>query len=82
MVRISDIGHSDMRALVDIPEDHVRKLAELCERTNRPRTALIREAIADYVARHQPDAAADAFGLWGKRGEDGVTYQRKVRAEW
>jgi predicted transcriptional regulator len=82
MARISDIGNADMRALVDIPEDHVRKLAELCRRSNRPRTALIREAIAEYVARHQPDAEADAFGLWGTHGEDGVTYQRKVRAEW
>jgi predicted transcriptional regulator len=71
-----------MRALVDIPDEHIRKLAELCERTNRPRTALIREAIADYVARHQPGASADAFGLWGARGADGVAFQRKVRAEW
>ncbi len=71
-----------MRVLVDIPDEQIRKLAELCERTKRPRTALIREAIADYVARHQPDAEADAFGLWGARGPDGVAYQRKVRAEW
>ncbi len=60
-----------MRALVDIPDEHIRRLAELCERTKRPRTALIREAIADYVARHQPDAEADAFGLWGARGARG-----------
>jgi len=71
-----------MRALVDIPDEQLRKLAELCERTKRPRTALIREAIADYVARHQPDSEADAFGLWGTHGPDGVVYQRKLRAEW
>jgi predicted transcriptional regulator len=71
-----------MRTLVDIPDEQVRKLAELCERTNRPRTALILEAIADYVARHQPGAEVDGFGLWGTRGTDGVVYQHAVRAEW
>ena len=71
-----------MRALVDIPDEQIRKLGELCERTHRPRTALIREAIADYVARHQPDIEVDAFGLWGAGGADGVAYQRKLRNEW
>ncbi len=71
-----------MRVLVDIPDEQLRKLAELGDRTNRPRAALIRETIADYGARHQPDAAADAFGLWGPRGADDVAYQRKLRAEW
>jgi predicted transcriptional regulator len=71
-----------MRTLVDIPNDQIRSLAELCARSNRPRAALIREAIAEYLANHRQPAAEDAFGLWGKAAPDGLKYQKKVRAEW
>jgi predicted transcriptional regulator len=71
-----------MRTIVDIPDTQVRALAALAERVNLPRAALVREAIADYLARHRHDAQAEAFGLWGGDGPDGLAYQEKVRAEW
>lgn len=71
-----------MRTLVDIPDTQIRELAELCEQVNRPRAALIRDAIADYLARHRRHAEQDAFGLWGKDVPDGLAYQEKARAEW
>ena len=71
-----------MRTLIDIPDTQIRALAALCERTSQPRAALVREAIADYLARHQRSDAADAFGLWGNADQGGLAYQEKVRAEW
>jgi predicted transcriptional regulator len=71
-----------MRTLVDIPDNQIRELAELCEQVNRPRAALIRDAIADYLARHRHHAEQDAFGLWGTDGPDGLAYQQKAREEW
>jgi metal-responsive CopG/Arc/MetJ family transcriptional regulator len=72
---------SAMRTLVDIPSEQIRSLAELSARFRRPRAALIRDAIAEYLANHRPPAE-DAFGLWGKTAPDGLKYQKKLRAEW
>ena len=71
-----------MRTLVDIPNVHIQALAELCEQVNKPRAAVVREAIGEYLAKHQPDTLTDAFGLWRDMPEDGLAYQEKVRAEW
>lgn len=71
-----------MRTIIDIPDAVVRDLAALAERLNQPRAALVREAIADYLARHRQTAQTEAFGLWGSDGPDGLAYQQKVRAEW
>jgi predicted transcriptional regulator len=70
-----------MRTLVDIPDDQIGELAELCERLKQPRAALIREAISEYLARRSRTRQESAFGLWGAK-TDGLAYQRKVRAEW
>jgi predicted transcriptional regulator len=71
-----------MRTLIDLPDSQIRALADLCEATRQPRTALIRDAVAEYLARRtrQPDTAA--FGLWGPAAADGVAYQDSIRAEW
>lgn len=70
-----------MRTLIDIPDEQVRGLAELGARSRRPRAALVREAIAEYLARHRPPPQ-DAFGLWDKTTPDGLKYQKRIRAEW
>lgn len=72
----------DMRTLVDIPDDQIQALATLCERAHQPRAALIREAIAEYLARHHQADTQAAFGLWGSEAEDGLAYQDRLRAEW
>ena len=71
-----------MRTVVDLPDDHVRELAELGKRRNQSRASLIREAVAVYLAARSAGTRTDAFGLWGSKGADGVAYQRKIRAEW
>jgi predicted transcriptional regulator len=71
-----------MRTLVDIPDEQIGALTELCERLKQPRAALIREAISEYLARRSRTRQESGFGLWGTKSMDGLVYQRKVRAEW
>jgi metal-responsive CopG/Arc/MetJ family transcriptional regulator len=71
-----------MRTLVDIPDRELREITELSKRRKLSRAALIREAIAGYLAAHRRAQKKDAFGLWGERAADGLAYQDKLRAEW
>ena len=71
-----------MRILVDLTERQVAALDELSKREQRSRAALIRQAIDDYLVKRSMKQESDAFGLWGKRKMDGLTYQKKVRSEW
>lgn len=70
-----------MRILVDANEAQVAALDELAKRERRPRAAVIRAAIDDYVARRKQDRIKEGFGLWGT-GEDGLAYQERLRSEW
>ena len=71
-----------MRTLVDIPDTQIQALAALCDRVKQPRAFVVREAIAEYLARHQQADAQAAFGLWSADAEDGLAYQDRLRAEW
>lgn len=84
MIYDADIryGPTSMRTLIDLPDTQIQALAALCERVRQPRTAVIREAVAEYLERRKASSADAAFGLWGNKAVDGLTYQQKVRAEW
>jgi predicted transcriptional regulator len=71
-----------MRTLIDIPDAQIEALAALCERVNQPRAAIVREAIAEYIAKRRVAYQPNAFGLWGRDTEDGLAFQAKARAEW
>lgn len=71
-----------MRTLVDLSDRQMAALDELAKSEERSRAALIRQAIDDYLAKRRSQQESDAFGLWGERKVDGLTYQKKVRAEW
>ncbi|WP_428426804.1 ribbon-helix-helix protein, CopG family [Pararhizobium sp.] len=71
-----------MRTLIDITELQVQALEEIASKEKLSRAAVIRAAIDDYVQRRRQVEIDDAFGLWGKRGMDGLSYQEKVRSEW
>lgn len=70
-----------VRTIVDIPDEQLRQLAELCRREDLSRSEAVRRAIALLLAA-QASRPDDAFGLWKGRGTDGVTYQRALRDEW
>ncbi|MGZ2487370.1 putative transcriptional regulator [Rhizobium pisi] len=71
-----------MRTLVDIGDPEVKALDRLAQREKMSRAALIRKAINDFLARNNADIEAEAFGLWGDRKIDGLTYQENMRSEW
>lgn len=71
-----------MRTLVDLGDGQVEALDELSKRERRSLAALIRQAIDDYLAQRRSQQEGEAFGLWGKRKVDGLTYQKKIRNEW
>jgi predicted transcriptional regulator len=71
-----------MRTLIDIDEKQVRELDRVARNQNRSRASIVREAVTDYLQRQAKGAGKDAFGLWGHRKIDGLSYQEKIRGEW
>lgn len=71
-----------MRTIIELPEEQVRQLADVCRREGVSRAEVIRRAVADYLqARHLRDRD-DAFGIWQDRHLDGLRYERRLRREW
>jgi metal-responsive CopG/Arc/MetJ family transcriptional regulator len=70
-----------MRTLVDIPEDELEELNSLSRSRKVSRAELIRQAVAGFLAENRA-GLEDSFGIWSKRGVDGVKYQEKLRGEW
>ena len=72
------------RFLVDIPEDDLARLDALAKAEGKSRAALLREAVADYIAAESRQGFEKYFGLWERHGStvDGLEYERKLREEW
>jgi metal-responsive CopG/Arc/MetJ family transcriptional regulator len=70
-----------MRTLVDIPEGELDDLNALSRARKLSRAELIRQAVAGFLAQNKA-GLEDSFGLWKKRGVDGVAYQERLRREW
>lgn len=69
-----------MRIWVELPEEMMARLDELSRARNSMRQNLIRQAIAELLAKNR---ALDAtFGMWADRGVDGMAYQDRLRTEW
>ncbi|HWE05936.1 MAG TPA: hypothetical protein VG274_04460, partial [Rhizomicrobium sp.] len=70
-----------MRIWIDIPDRIANPLTEIGARQMRSRASVVREALNEYLSRHGGSDPHAAFGLWGKRGRDGLVRQRQLRAE-
>ncbi len=70
-----------MRTIVDLPQDQVDALAELCERENISRAEAVRQAVAAFVATRQVGTREEAFGAWSP-GKDGRDLVETLRSEW
>jgi metal-responsive CopG/Arc/MetJ family transcriptional regulator len=70
------------RILVDLPDSQVDDLAAIVEAEQRPRAAIIRDAIEAYIAQRKRTLGSDVFGLWESRKIDGLAYQQELRSEW
>lgn len=71
-----------MRTIIDLKEEQIRALAEVCRREQISRAEAVRRAVAEYASRHATGEAGRAFGLWRKRRVDGLAYERRLRREW
>jgi metal-responsive CopG/Arc/MetJ family transcriptional regulator len=71
-----------MRTIIELPEDQLGALSELCKREGLSRAEAIRRAVAAMLEQHRADSAGQAFGLWKRKPVDGVAYQRRMRGEW
>jgi metal-responsive CopG/Arc/MetJ family transcriptional regulator len=71
-----------MRTIVDLPEEQLRVLAEVCRREQISRAEAVRRAVAEYASHRATGEAEKAFGLWRGRRADGLAYERRLRREW
>jgi metal-responsive CopG/Arc/MetJ family transcriptional regulator len=70
-----------MRTIIDLPQEQLQQLAELCRRHALSPAEAVRRAIAMFLAE-ESQTQEDAFGLWEGRGAEGVGYQQLQRDEW
>jgi metal-responsive CopG/Arc/MetJ family transcriptional regulator len=70
------------RILIDLNEAQVEELTTLAQSEQRPRAAVVREAISAYLVQRRQAPGRSVFGLWQGRGVDGLRYQQELRSEW
>ncbi len=72
------------RFLVDIPEEDVARLDALAKAEGKSRAAVLREAVANFIAAESQQGFEKYFGLWERHGStvDGLEYEEKLRGEW
>ncbi len=72
------------RFLVDVPEEDVARLDALAKAEGKSRAAVLREAVANYIAAESKQGFEKYFGLWERHGStvDGLEYERELRGEW
>ena len=73
------------RSLADLTPKQLEDLNQLASALDTSRAALIREAVATFVAVKNEELkppAPDVFGLWRDRAVDGLAYEQELRNEW
>ena len=72
------------RFLVDIPEEDLARLDALAKAEGKTRAAVLREAVANYIAAESQQGFEKYFGLWARHGSkvDGLEYEEGLRGEW
>lgn len=75
-----------MRAILNIDEERIKKLDELCLRLNISRAEAIRHGIDKFIKDQETDIEK-FFGMWkkkkiGNKKIDGLKLQLKLRGEW
>lgn len=71
-----------MRTIVELPEQQLKALADVCEREGISRAEAVRRAVQAFVDGQRPGDAPAAFGCWRRRRIRGLAYERRLRAEW
>ena len=71
-----------MRTIVEIPEDQLSSLSEICRRLRISRAEGIRRAVKIYLNLQSAEATRVAFGVWKDRRVEGLAYEDEIRSEW
>jgi len=74
------------RTIIDLPDEDLKRLDDLAEKASLPRAAVLREAVAEYVARKgdtpAPIKPLTGFGALKGYYGDGQAWQDELRKEW
>jgi metal-responsive CopG/Arc/MetJ family transcriptional regulator len=70
-----------MRILVDVPQPELKLLEEASRKRAISRAEFIRRAISTSLTPYRRKMNHAAFGSW-TQSEDGLKYQKRMRAEW
>ncbi len=72
------------RFLVDLPEEDLARLDALAKEERKSRAAILREAVAEFIAHEARQGFERYFGLWERYGStvDGLEHERNLRDEW
>lgn len=71
-----------MKTLVDVPNNLIEMLALIGEREKTSRSAIIREAIKEFINRYFHNQTDIAFGIWKKKNLSSDEYLSEIRKEW
>ncbi len=71
-----------MRTIIDLPDDQLEALGEICAQKKVSRAAVIRQAVAGYIQQSKADKSENAFGLWKKKNINALKHEDKIRTEW
>jgi len=75
-----------MRTIIDLPQEQIDALAEICERDNISRAEAIRRALSQWLSddrrRRREEVLKRTFGAWKHYGIDTDTYLAELRSEW
>lgn len=73
---------SCMRTIVDLPEEQLGALAQLCEAQKISRAEAVRRAVGRLIKESQADKKDVGFGIWMHKRIDSRKFVGKLRAEW
>lgn len=71
-----------MRTIVDLPDDQVSGLAEICKMDGISRAEAVRRAVAQMLERQNSLTREEAFGAWSGTTRDSQQFVRDIRKEW
>ena len=71
-----------MRMTIELSEEQLRRLADVCRREGVSRAEVIRRAVAYYLDARYVCDRDDLFGIWRDRSVDGLRFERRLRREW
>ena len=71
-----------MRTIVDLPEEQLQQLDQICKIEGISRAEAVRRAVKGYTRDYQYPESDKAFGLWRDRDIDGRNFEDALRDEW